>query len=186
MWASGGPFGTGTVVGGNRAEVRALGSGSAGVLQRVTATALRREDLLPVRPRDRLRLHEPVQACVRGDVSRDVDRALPGDEIRRHIRLDQLGIVLRHGILAGELDLVVDDVEDRRLLEALGTSLGKRRVEVRADGSRRPSRRKRVTARALVLEDLPPVLLVGGRVADGAAGAARGQQQSDSHPPDGG
>jgi hypothetical protein len=80
--------------------------------------------------------------------------------------------------LAGETDLVVDDVRDRALLEAVGAGLRERVVEVRADAAGGADRRQRVTTGALLLEEGLSVLDVGGR-RDLAARAAGGQGERD-------
>ena len=50
--------------------------------------------------------------------------------------LRKSGSFCRDRVLARELDLVVDDVQDRRLLEPFGARLRERGVEVRADRRR--------------------------------------------------
>ena len=112
----------------------------------MTAAALRDEDLLSVRTGDRRRLREALEPGVRGDVGGDVDRVLSGDEVRGHVRLEEIRIVLTHRILPGELDLVVDDVQDRRLLVAFGAGLGECGVEIGPDRRRRSGTHPRTLA----------------------------------------
>src|SRR6266700_4867104 len=129
-------------------EVRPLRSGRSRGLERVTAAALRDEDLIPVRPANGGGLREALKPRVRGDVGRDVDRALSGDEVGGHVRREVIRIALTNRILPRELDLVVNDVEDRGLLVAVGAGLRERGVKIGTDRSRRAGGRERVAARA--------------------------------------
>src|SRR5439155_11781747 len=106
-------------------------------------------------------------------------------QIRGHVGREEIGVVLLHRILAGKLDLIVDDVKDRRLLEPFGPGLGERVVEVRPDLPSRSRRGERMATGADVLEQLPPVLLVGRSPADGTPCPARREDQYYSHPPGG-
>src|SRR5262249_5602697 len=108
----------------------------------------------------------------RGDVGRDVARVGPGHDPGRH---DAAG--------SSVVDLVVDDLSDRALLEMLHPWAGERAVEVGADGPARARVGQRVAAPALADEQLlaaPDIRAAAlGEPGLADAAAARGQQRRD-------
>ena len=148
----------------------------------MAARALLLEDLLAVRAADQLRLREALQAGIRRDESGDVLRVLPPQQVGRHVGLQEARVLLRDLVLAGVLDLLVDDVPDRALLVAVRTRLGERIVEVRPDRPCRSRGSERVAARALTFaeEELLAVLDVGCSFRDAACAAGRqGDREHD-------
>src|SRR4051794_11760308 len=146
------------------------------VRERVAARALVLEDLLAVCPADRLGGGEALEGDIRGDERGHVLGVLAANEVRRHVRRQVVGIALGGRVLPRETDLVVDDIRDRALLEALGAPPRERTVEVGPDPAGGADRRQRVTARALLLEERLAVLDIGAR-GDLAAGAARSETE---------
>ena len=140
-------------------QVRARGTRRSGDCDRVATAALRLEDRQAVEARDRGRLGEALCSRVGRDEGRHVVDLVSADDIGRHVRLQP--VEARSGrVLAGIPDLPGDDVRDRALLVALQTSLRERVVEVRSDRPGRSGRRECVAARALLLEELLPGVLV--------------------------
>src|SRR6185503_4685518 len=115
------------------------------------------------------------EARDRGDVGGDVLGVRAPDEVARHPRSGLLLSVRPldepRGMLDGEQDLAVDDVPDRRLLEALRPWAGEGVVEVGADLSLGSGVRERVAATALLGEELLAVRRIGLPLRDPARAA---------------
>ena len=98
--------------------------------------------------------------------------------MRGHVGPEIVRVVRLGRVLPRRTNLARDDVGDRALLEAFLARFREGIVEVRTDVPLRAGRRERVTAAALLDEELPAVGLIA--VADDAARAAAREQEHGS------